>query len=110
MLRWINPDIILSPMEKNDFNLAKSNLKWLESGAVGACFVGERWGEYERTVEDGVTGVLASGREEWAEKLLWLASSPQDRRIIGKNGSKMVQSHWTWPAVEKDWRAAILGE
>jgi len=110
MLRWIAPDIIVSPMQHNNFNLAKSNLKWLEAGAVGAAFVGERWGEYDRTVDDGVTGVLAEGADEWRERLLALCQDADLRRRVAEAGQRAVYSGWTWPAVERSWRRAVLGE
>ena len=110
MLRWLDPDILVSPMEHHDFNLAKSNIKWLEAAMCHACFVGERWGEYERTVEDGVTGVLADGHEEWAEKLRNLALDTDSRREIAKKGYDEVVSMWTWEAVGPLWKAAVGGE
>ena len=109
MMRWIAPDIIVSPMEHNDFNLAKSNLKYLEAGACRAAFVGERWGEYERTVTHGETGLLASTPAEWAEALVGLATDLNLCRGLGKAASDDVQSNWTWEAVGQQWTDAILG-
>ena len=110
MMRWLAPDLLVSPMVHNKFNLAKSNIKWLEAAMCHACFVGERWGEYERTVEDGVTGVLADGHEEWAEKLRNLALDTDSRREIAKKGYDEVVSMWTWEAVGPLWKAAVGGE
>ena len=110
MLRWIDPDIMVSPLEHNEFNLAKSNLKWLEAGAVGSAFVGERWGEYERTVEDGVTGVLAEGGQEWTDKLVWLCTNEAERAKIAKAGQAEVLRNWTWDKVGPLWERAVLGK
>jgi len=110
LVRWIAPDLIVSPMLHNKFNLAKSNLKWLEAGAVGACFVGERWGEYARTVQDGVTGVLADGADEWAQALVSLALDAERRSAIAAAGQTAVYSGWTWEAVGGQWRKAVFGE
>ena len=107
-LKWIAPDIIFSPMQHNIFNEAKSNLKYLESGAVGACFVGERWGEYERTVPEGC-GVLASGLVEWGDVLCELALDPSKRRAIAQAGRADVLANWTWDAVGDQWKEAIYG-
>ena len=109
MLRWLNPDISVSPLLHNDFNLAKSNIKWLESAMVGAAFVGKRWGELERTIEDGVDGHLASGKEEWSEKLIMLAHDKDLRDRTSKAALDVVQSKWTWGGVEQNWRAALEG-
>ena len=108
MLKWISPDIVVSPMEHNDFNLAKSNLKWLEAAAIGSTFVGENWGEYARTVVDQETGVLCDG--DWAERLRWICTDHDERRKIAEQGRAEMLKNWTWEAVGKDWRAAVLGE
>ncbi|RLA17628.1 MAG: hypothetical protein DRQ56_08900, partial [Gammaproteobacteria bacterium] len=65
LIRWIAPDITISPMEHRDFNLAKSNIKWLESAMIDACFVGENWGDMARTITDGKDGFLADGIDQW---------------------------------------------
>lgn len=110
MLRWIAPDLLVSPLIHNNFNLAKSNIKWLESAMVGACFVGERWGEYERTVTEGVTGFLASGPEEWTDTLRDLALSPDIRKQAAKTAREDVLKNWTWDAVRPMWERAVLGK
>ena len=108
MLAHMAPDVIISPMIHHDFNLAKSNIKWLESGAVGACFMGERWGEYQRTVQDGVTGILAEGVKEWTSRLRDICIDVDLRRKVAKAGQAQVRNSWTWPAVEQQWRAAMM--
>jgi len=110
VLNYYSPDIIVSPMLHNDFNLAKSNLKWLESGAVGACFMGERWGEYQRTVLDGVTGALADGESDRTEKLLWLCTEHDARKEIAAEGAKEIAQNWTWDAVKDAWVQGVLGD
>ena len=110
VLNYYAPDIIVSPMLHNDFNLAKSNLKYLESGAVQAAFMGERWGEYERTVKDNKTGVLASGEDEWTAKLLDLCTNHDKRTNIANAGAKDVAENWTWSAVKSAWEQGVLGD
>lgn len=110
LTQWIAPDIVVSPMEHNEFNKAKSNLKWLEAGMMNACFMGERWGEYERTVEDGVTGVLADSEDEWLYKLKAICADQVSRQAIAANGREAVLKDWTWNAVEPMWRKGVLGD
>jgi glycosyltransferase involved in cell wall biosynthesis len=107
LLRLISPDIVISPLEHNDFNRAKSNIKWLESAMVDACFVGERWGELERTIVDGETGHLCDGIDEWTEKLVSLARDREVRLRTSQRAKDVVLSDWTWDAVGADWRAAL---
>lgn len=41
---WVN----IAPLPRNDFNLAKSNLAWLEASAVGAITLAPDWDEWLR--------------------------------------------------------------
>lgn len=106
LMRWVAPDIVVSPLEHNDFNRAKSNLKWLESGMLGAAFLGEDWGELARTVKDGETGLLAASGAEWVDKLVALCEDTTLRSSIASAGRQAVLDGWTWPAVEAQWRKA----
>lgn len=110
MMAWAKPDLFISPMVHNDFNLAKSNLKWLEAGMLGACFVGERWGEYERTVEHGKTGVLCNGPDEWQVVLPELCMDRELREAVARRGAMAVEESWTWPAVKEAWTKGVLGD
>ena len=109
MMKWISPDLVVSPLEHNEFNAAKSNIKWLEAGAIGACFVGERWGEYKRTVRDAADGVLAEGKQ-WKDRLVELALDKELRDDIAAEGRRVVHSAYTWESVAPTWESAVLGK
>lgn len=47
-LRQLRPDFVIGPLRKCSFNSAKSDLRYLESAAVGAIFIGQ-------TFEDGTS-------------------------------------------------------
>ena len=109
MLKWLDPDIVVSPLVHNDFNIAKSNIKWLESAMIGAAFVGERWGELERTVTSGEDGFLCDGYMEWSDTLQTLSYDGDLRARTSKAAQDVVSSKWTWGGVEQHWRAALEG-
>jgi hypothetical protein len=109
LLRYISPDVVISPMEHHKFNEAKSNLKWLEASMVNAAFVGERWGEYQRTVQDGETGLLACGEDEWTEKLVEVCRNHQLRKRLALQAHDDVLHHWTWKSHEAAWMQGVLG-
>jgi len=58
-------DIGLAPLGKTPFNLAKSNLRLLEFGSAGIPCIGTRWGEYEKLIEDGKSGLLCDTAQDW---------------------------------------------
>ncbi len=109
-LPWLRPDIVISPMKHNDFNKAKSNLKWLEAAMSGAAFMGERWGELERTIDDMETGVLAGDIDEWSEKLVWLCEDHDNRKKIARQGKEVTMSDWTWEKSKDAWQGGVFDE
>ena len=88
-------DVVINRMEPHDFNLAKSNIKWLEASMVGAATVTTEWGEMVNT--PGAwhldPAVLPQG---WREALLALAQLKKD----GKLAERVAISR---QAVEDDW-------
>ena len=52
LVRYVSPDIILSPTQKNEFNRSKSGLKFLEASLVGAVFVCTDFDTYSNAPDD----------------------------------------------------------
>src|SRR5690606_34652751 len=72
----------------------------LEAMACGRPVVGSAVGGISFTVEDGRTGFLVPPRdpEALAERLEWLRSHPEERRLIGKRARARVERRFTWRA------------
>jgi glycosyltransferase involved in cell wall biosynthesis len=51
-------DIILAPLAFNDFNTAKSNIRFLETAKAGKVIFAPNIGEFKSSVTDGVDGFL----------------------------------------------------
>ncbi|MFN8629863.1 MAG: glycosyltransferase [Chloroflexota bacterium] len=72
------PDIGIAPLADDPYNLARSELHWLEYAAIGAPVVASAFaapGPYD-PIRDGVDGLLARSRDDWARHLAALAGSP----------------------------------
>ncbi len=77
----LNLDIGICPLDKTEFNRAKSQLKWSEFSAIRVPTVCSNLEPYE-CVEDGVTGMLASDEDEFFNKLCELIDDKQLRDKI----------------------------
>lgn len=102
-------DIGIAPLIDNDFNRAKSNLRWLEFAAMGCPIVASNIEHFRRTVEHGKTGYLAGTREEWVKYLTELVDEPELRENIGGAARHEVETNWTPETQARKYRAA-LGE
>lgn len=106
-LRFVNFDIGIAPVTDSFFNYSKSNIKWLEYSALGIPAVCSRVYPYAKSVEDGVTGYLASTTDEWYEKLRALVLDADLRKQIGQQAQAHVWQEWSYRTHAPKWAAAL---
>lgn len=87
-------DIGLCPLAVNEFNKCKSNIKALEFQALGAAVVAQNMIPYSNTIEDGITGLLASTEDEWFEKISSLIEDREYREYVALKAYEDVQKNW----------------
>ena len=85
-------EIVFMPLLPNWFNRAKSDLKFLETGAVGAAALASDV-VYSQTIEDGCTGLLFRDAGELRLRLERLVEVPADARAIGEAARQYVSEH-----------------
>lgn len=90
-LQLSNFDLALIPLEENQFNRAKSNIKWLEYSISCIPGIYTDIEAYNESVEDGVTGLLVSNTlEGWREAIEKMILDKKLRSEIKKNAYKKV--------------------
>ncbi|MDX9856077.1 MAG: glycosyltransferase [Candidatus Moranbacteria bacterium] len=77
-------DIILAPLERDDFSEGKSELKFFEAGIVEVPVVAVKNQTFSDAITDGENGFLAEGKEEWVSKLEKLIVDKEFRVRMGK--------------------------
>ncbi len=75
-------DVGIAPLVDTPFNRGRSNLKWLQFGALGIPIVAAALAPYD-CIQDGYDGYLAADLEEWETRLVALAKYPSIRRNMG---------------------------
>ncbi|MCX5713217.1 MAG: glycosyltransferase, partial [Candidatus Omnitrophica bacterium] len=89
-------DINLAPLEQSVFNDAKSENKWTEAALVKVLTVAGRTGAFADVIEDGITGLLCSGQDEWYEKLSKAINDREYRRTMAQKAyDKAIKEHIT---------------
>jgi glycosyltransferase involved in cell wall biosynthesis len=77
MLQFISEhDLMLVPLVDNIFNQAKSNVKFVECGAVGVPILASRVGEFDHAITHKKNGLLASTPADWQDAIQWLVENP----------------------------------
>lgn len=92
ILSSLMADMAIAPLEKNYFNKCKSQCKYLEYGINRIPAVYSR--HHYTDVKDGKTGLLADTRDEWFEKICWLAEHEKERKQIGQNAYQDILKNY----------------
>lgn len=89
-------DINLAPLEiGNPFCESKSELKFFEAGIVSVPTVAAATRTFREAIQDGTDGFVASGTDEWVEKIGALIADPALRARIGRAARETALEEYT---------------
>jgi glycosyltransferase involved in cell wall biosynthesis len=89
-------DVQLAPLRLDDpFSDAKSEVKYLEAGALGVPTVASPTDAFRRAIVSGRNGMLADGAADWEDALLRLVDDPGLRARLGAAAHRDVFLHAT---------------
>jgi len=92
-----NMDIAIAPLEWNNFNDSKSEIKLMECGRYGIPLIATDCGCYDEVIKNGVTGYLVSKdnpRGEWVSALSRLIKDKDLRGEMGRNLKKITDERF----------------
>jgi processive 1,2-diacylglycerol beta-glucosyltransferase len=101
-------DIALAPLEDDDFNRCKSDIKFLDYSAIGAAGIFSRVPAYASSVDHRQTGWLAENTPAaWEEALETLLTDIPLREQIAHQATSHLFSQRILARRAPDWRRAI---
>jgi glycosyltransferase involved in cell wall biosynthesis len=110
MRRHLQWDVAIAPLENDEFTGAKSDLKYLDYGALGVPGVFSDVRPYRETVRHGETGLLAANDPKaWADALERIVSDAPFRRRLAGNAAAEVVGTRMLRTNARAWRTAIEG-
>lgn len=89
-----NADIGMAPIVDNQFNRAKSNLKFIEQSAMYIPMVASNVYPYANTITHGEDGFLAKKHVDWVKYLDMLISDSSLRKEMGQKAHKLVKTKY----------------
>lgn len=98
-------DIALAPAGKGTFFRGKSDLRWLEAGALGIPIIADPV-VYPK-IEHGVTGFHAETPQQAGELLTELVDDAKLRLEVGDNARSYVRAHRDMRVGVRQWEAAL---
>ena len=105
-------DIGIAPLTSDEFNRAKSHIKWMEYAVYGIPCVASRVYPYHEkilgqdTIIDGETGMLCD-EKEWYKKLKKLIDNKELREKIGKKAQEYVLNELQYKDHQHLWSEAL---
>jgi glycosyltransferase involved in cell wall biosynthesis len=105
MLLRQNWDISIAPLIDDEFNRAKSNIKWMESSMKSIPTVCSDVQPYTESVTKE-TGFLCK-EKDWFKTLCKLIEKPDLRVKIGKQARQHIIDNWNADVKIKDWKKAL---
>lgn len=105
----LKPDICLAPLAKHPFNEAKSEIKALESWAMGAPIVATDIAPYARAIHNGENGFLVGENDcgGWVTAIRTLIENPDRRREMAEVGLKDLKEKYTSAAIVHSYENAL---
>jgi glycosyltransferase involved in cell wall biosynthesis len=98
----VNVDVGCCPLSDSAFNRCKTPIKAFEYGASGAAVVGSST-VYSSVLEQGKTGYIVQGVEEWEAALVELLQDGERRRVMARAWKRRVAARhslqknaWKW--------------
>jgi len=85
---YSNIDIAIAPLQNNEFNDSKSDIKVAECGRYKVPLVASDIGCYSDTIINGQTGYLVppdAPPKEWVKVLTYLIKNPKKVKEMGEN-------------------------
>lgn len=102
-------DISIAPLEPGIFADCKSEIKWLEAGALGVPSVVSETVTYRTAVTHGKDGYIAKDATEWLQQLSALAESKRLREEIGAAARAAVVERYGMEALAAQFRRVLGG-
>lgn len=92
--KTLNLDIGIAPLEDNEFNRCKSEIKWEEYSALNIPTAASAVPPYSFAIDHGTTGFLCKNRDEWYQTLSELILNKELRERIGANARNKVKEKY----------------
>ena len=90
-------DLALLPMADIPFNTrGKSAIKYLELSAFQVPVVAANHLPYQEVIQDGVTGYLTAGKDEWVAKAGQLLTNARLRKEMGQRAARNAWKHHSY--------------
>ena len=107
MVKGWDLDIGIAPLRDNNFNRAKSNLRWIEYSALKVPTVASNVRPFAECITDGKDGLLCASKQAWYETLKSLIKDKHARQSLGQNAYDTVRDRFNMTKTAELYRKVL---
>ena len=98
-------DIAIAPLVDNKFNLAKSNIKYIELSSEAIPLIASPMPCYTKTITDGLDGIIVEDNSpgKWFDCIADLVKNREKRIAIGNSARENAMRRWDVKSIAKQW-------
>lgn len=104
LLSLIRPHIGLTPLCDHEFNVGKSNIKFLEMTAAGGAVLSSEFGPYADSIKDQVDGIFCKNDDDWFEYMDYLYHHRERAKEFNRIALAKVKRRYSWESSEEKWK------
>lgn len=108
LIKHVRAEVGLAPLTNNWFNMAKSNIKWMENAMIGMPTVASDVRPYSDTISPGEDGFLCSTTDEWKTAIDNCLDDERLRKRTVENARKHVRNFFDIANVADQWRKLLI--
>ena len=86
-------DLLIVPLDCNETNNAKSNIKYIEAGALGTPVIAQDCMEFRSAIRDGENGFLYSSADDFEEKMESILKNREHLAAVGQAALEDVRKN-----------------
>lgn len=99
-------DIGIAPLIDDEFNRAKSHIKWMEYAMCDIPCIASDVFPYSKNIDHKNTGLLAKD-DEWEENLTLLIENVEERKRLATNAREFIEKNLQWKQHEEEYLRII---
>lgn len=109
IIHHVRAEVGIAPIAPEQFNEAKSPIKWLEATLIGMPVVASDMEPYSSVIEHGVNGSLVKTQLDWHRELYkYITMKPDERRAIVAKAREVAEYAYDIKRVVEAWREVLL--